>query len=148
MQKPASLAQKEIKNSREHLSAGPCTWVTTTLCSYRLGARWLQRGPMEEGLGVLFDSWSCAQGPRRPATSQLVSETVWPAGQWSQGQRQSALNPCLQGYYASFLWAVWAARGLRAQEGPMKLCRRMDSLSEMFLGTIYISLKLLCHLNA
>lgn len=63
-----------------------------------------------------------------------------------------AETKCLEslspGHCASFLWAVWAMRGLHGLKGPMKLCRRIDSLSELFLETIYISLKLLCHLNA
>lgn len=79
-------------------------------------------------------------------TSWLVTET---ASRTVESRAETkCLESCLQDHCASFLWAAWAARGLRGQEGPMKLCRRMDSLSQLFLGTIYISLKLLCHLNA
>lgn len=61
-----------------------------------------------------------------------------------------AQTKCLVSLSPGPLCLIWVgclgSEGAAGQRG--KLCRRMESVSELFLGTIYISLKLLCHLNA
>lgn len=95
---------------------------------------------------------SCSIHPIAEGTSQLhfgegngstkqqytLSAPMEPRAETKCLESLSPGLPCL-------IWVGWlGSDGAAGREGPMKLCRRM----ELFLGIIYISLKLLCHLNA